>query len=187
MTVSAYPHIRPHLNMYCSISDPRYSFSCGVTSNFDLRIFCLLGSDSSLASRLFCDSSFLVGFRVRLDCRGVGEGNFGTRGEEVSFSSESESEDTTWIDELKSGILGGDCDFGSPWTTTERGEPRWWRRGICTKSSQFSFVFLSQFFLFFGFAKSSCTMSLGCNRCFCTRHFSTCAIFLGKTTKLRFF
>lgn len=34
-----------------SVADPRYSFSCEVTSILDLQIFCLVGSDSSSALR----------------------------------------------------------------------------------------------------------------------------------------
>ncbi len=75
MAVSAYPNISPHFHMYCSMSDPRYSFNCDVTSIFDLRTFCLLGSGCFSASRLYYDSSFLVGFRVHPDRRGVSEGD----------------------------------------------------------------------------------------------------------------
>lgn len=58
------------------MSDPKSSFSCNVTStDFVLRIFFFLGSDSPSAARLLCDSIFLVGFIIRLDCREVGEGD----------------------------------------------------------------------------------------------------------------
>lgn len=45
-----------------SLSDPSNSFNCDVTSTFDLRIFLLLGLDSSSASRFCCGSVFWLVF-----------------------------------------------------------------------------------------------------------------------------
>ena len=49
-----------------------------------------------------------MGFRVHPDCRAVGEGNFRTQGGQVLPTSESESGDIKLMDDLRSGILGGE-------------------------------------------------------------------------------
>ena len=90
------------------MSDPNSSFSCDVTStDFVLRIFLFLSSDSPSAARLLCDSIFLVGFLIQPDCRDVGEGDLSeefldadtpsspTTSDIWELVSESESEDTT--------------------------------------------------------------------------------------------
>ena len=92
--------------------------------HFWLAGFLSLSSNSSPASRHFYDSGFLAGFWVRPFCRGVGDCNFRTRGEQVLSTSKSESEDTKWMDDLRSGIFGVDWDSDSPWALTERGEER---------------------------------------------------------------
>ena len=93
--------------------------------------FCLVVTGSAIASRLynifFCSWNVAltkhphsseqvlptpkakdIPRRMNLDCQGVGEGNFRTWGEQVlpMSKSESEAEDTTWMDDLRSGILG---------------------------------------------------------------------------------
>ncbi len=75
-----------------SMSDPKSSFSCDATStDFVLRIFFFLGSDSPSTARLLCDSIFLVGFLILPDCRDVGDGDLN----EEFFDADTPSSPTT--------------------------------------------------------------------------------------------
>ncbi len=65
-----------------------------MTSIFDLQIFCLLYSNSSLSLYYFFDSRFSVDFQVSLDCQRVDKINFGIKGDKVLLSSKSESKNT---------------------------------------------------------------------------------------------
>lgn len=80
--------------------DPRYFFSCDVMSIFDLQTFCFLGFDWSLILLLFCNSSFLVGFQVRLDCQAMEEGNYGAKLNEMFSTFEFKSENIISISEV---------------------------------------------------------------------------------------
>lgn len=69
-----------------------------------------------------CDSEFLVGFRVRLDCQKVNQDDFWTSEEVVLFSCESKLANESNIPEVKFKILEGNCDSGSSFATTDKSQ-----------------------------------------------------------------